>query len=172
MKHHITPRPRRMTRKNVMALGSERHSILNDCNGSLMLAASRMGGRVDIVAAPETLLVVNQDMSFVISGSALTSLKRDNLTYATAIGHYHLHAFDALQKPAENRGQQMVVPYEIGEADGDLLLARYEAYWFAFGFLMPVGAFEEALASRGIDETALAFGVAPSLVNLRVMMAA
>lgn len=153
-----------------MALGTERHSLLKECNGSVLMAISRMGGRVEIVSNPEVLLSVSDDMSFIVEGSPLTSLRRDALTYATAIGHFHLHAFSAMATVPQGPKKVMRIAYDVDESDQDLLIARYEAYWFALSFLMPVGDFEDVLSADGAEKAARRFGVTLPVVGLRAAM--
>lgn len=167
----MRPRPRGLSRKQTLALGSERHSVIRESGGQIMVAIRSLGGSVVISAAPRVLLAVEPGAPFVIEGSALTSLCRDNLSYATALGHYFLHAVQTFPKPREQADGRLEVLYEGDDGDHDFIRSRYEAYWFAFGLLMPTVEFESAMAAGGVVEAARRFHVDPGMVNLRALMA-
>lgn len=136
-----------------------------------MVAIRSLGGSVVISEAPRVLLSVEPGSPFVIEGSALTSLCRDNLSYATALGHYFLHAVQTFPKSREQAAGRLEVLYEGDDGDHDFIRSRYEAYWFAFGLLMPIGDFESVMATGGVDEAARRFHVNPAMINLRALMA-
>jgi Zn-dependent peptidase ImmA (M78 family) len=135
-----------------------------------MVAIRSLGGSVVISKAPRVLLSVEPGSPFVIEGSALTSLSRDTFSYATALGHYFLHAVQTFPKPREQAESRLEVLYEGEAGDHDFIWSRYEAYWFAFGLLMPNGEFESAMAAGGVDEAARRFHVNPGMINLRALM--
>lgn len=152
-------------------LGSDRHSVIRENGGEILVAIRRLGGSVVISKDPRVLLSVEPGYPFVIEGSAITSVSRDTLSYATALGHYFLHAAQIFPKPSDQAGGRLEVLYEGDASDQDFIRSRMEAYWFAFGLLMPRGEFEAAMAAGGAEEAARRFQVDTAMIHLREFMA-
>jgi Zn-dependent peptidase ImmA (M78 family) len=153
-----------------VALGSERHSVISENGGEIIVAIRSLGGSVVISQSPRVLLAVEPGSPFVIEGSALTSLSRDTFSYATALGHYFLHAVHTFPKPRDQAEGRLEVLYEGEDGDQDFIGSRMEAYWFAFGLLMPEGEFERVVVAEGTDGAARRFGVNPAMIELRMHM--
>jgi hypothetical protein len=166
----LKPRPRGLSKRQALTLGSDRHSVIRENGGEIIAAIRSLGGSVVISMNPRVLLLAKPGSPFVIEGSALTSLSRDTFSYATALGHYFLHAVQTFPKPRDQAGSRLEILYEGDDSDHDFIWSRMEAYWFAFGLLMPEGEFERVMAAGGVDGAIRRFGVDPAMVNLRVLM--
>lgn len=115
-----------------------------------------LGGRVEVGAAPESL-VVQDEGRFTIHVPFTTSSRRDRFTIAHELGHYFLH---------------YLYPEHSGErrfGRGLSNRAETEANTFASSLLMPEREFKTAWRTWNGDSYAVAaeFDVSPSAAEVR-----
>ncbi len=138
--------------------GSDIEDLVRQAGGRLIVGTS---GAEDIDSGS----IIARDVDdFEIFVSRHTSLKRDRFTIAHELGHLLLH-FRSMKKREPN--VVMRATRYVDKEDQAQMRAEWEANWFAAGFLMPSGEFENAHKEGGVDKAARVCGVSRSAAEIR-----
>jgi hypothetical protein len=136
--------------------GFDIKDLVNLNNGSIEMQGAMSDG--------DRALEFRADGRFTIYLSSLRSGLSNNAIAAREFAHVALHTRDFKR---DHPGMTMVMPKVVREEDEDLLRCKWEATWFAQGFLMPKNEFLDLVEERGMEEAASYFAVTRSAAEAR-----
>ena len=131
-------------------------------NGSLNSLVHKMKGKI-IIKPSKFCLIVHNEHDFEIYQSPYTSLWRDNISIAQAIGHYVLH----YQLQLESHHDGFVCKNVPDPNNKNELIATNEAIWFQQELLLPEKEFIEFYNNYSLESTAYHFSVPTSQIEIR-----
>lgn len=134
----------------------------NYLNCNLNNLVSKMNGKI-ITKSSKFCLIVHNEKDFEIYQSPYTSLWRDNISIAQAVGHYVLH----YQLQLESHNDGFVCKNVPNPNNKNELVATNEAIWFQQELLLPEKEFVEFYNNHSLDKTAYHFSVPTSHVEIR-----
>lgn len=131
-------------------------------NYNLNNLVSKMNGEI-ITKSSKFCLIVHNEKDFEIYQSPYTSLWRDNISIAQAIGHYVLH----YQLQLESHHDCFVCKNIPNPNNKNELVAKNEAIWFQQELLLPEEEFIKFYNNHSLEHTAYHFSVPTSQIEIR-----